>query len=610
MPALQPDYFACRRTGRRIVVEVFAKDGNVSPVKTRRAHRGCGGTVRQVGDDPASLICDKCRLPVDAASCHTAPVSRTPASSTARGDNGRRPGSDQVIPAAPSSAPRQPPRRGPSSMPNSDPDLPLPDDDDLPEDPEAVAEGVPEEAAHMPAAPVPIHETDLGNAARLVRRHGQELRYCFPQKKWYAWDGTRWRRDDTGEIFRRAKDTVRAIYTEAGGADDPERRSKLATHAMRSEAEAKIAGMVALARSEPDIPVMPAQLDRDPWLFSVANGTLELRTGTLREHRRGDLITKLAPVTHDPEATCPRWLSFLDRVIDGNAAVIHYLQKAIGYTLTGDVSEQALFFQNGGGSNGKSTVAETVKALMGDYAMQAAPGLLTVKKGERHPTELADLAGARFVSSVEVDEGRALDEERLKALTGGEHVKGRRMREDFHEFAPSHKLWLSANHKPTIRGGDHAIWRRIKLIPFTVTIPDAEQDHQLKDKLRAELSGILNWALEGCLAWQLQGLEPPPEIRAATGEYRTEQDIVAPFLADRCRIGPDEKATANALYFAYRQWCTDNGEKAMTQRRFGNRLKDHGLSGGHVSGGSRWWHGVGLSNAPQIQSNADEVIPV
>ena len=439
-----------------------------------------------------------------------------------------------------------------------------------------------------------IHETDLGNAGRLVQHHGRDIHYCYPLSKWYVWDGTRWARDDTGEVHRRAKETVRAIYHEAAEAEG-DRSKALGKHALRSEAEAKILAMVALARSEPDIPIVSHQLDADPWLLNVQNGTIDLRKGQLREHRHGDLITKLAPVTYDLKATCPRWLKFLDRIIDGNAALIDYIQKAIGYTLTGDVSEQVLFFQHGTGANGKSTLSETVLALLGDYGKQAAPGLLTVKRGETHPTEIADLAGARFVASLEVDEGRRLAEALTKWLTGGDRVKARFMRGDFFEFAPTHKLWLSANHKPTVFGVDVAVWRRIRLIPFNVVIPAEEQDRNLPAKLRTELPGILNWALEGCLTWQRDGLNPPPEVVTATDEYRAEQDTIAAFLADCCTLGDDKKASAQDLYVAYRQWCQENGEDPMPQRRFGRRLTDRGLSGGHRgTGGKRWWQGVGL----------------
>ena len=475
--------------------------------------------------------------------------------------------------------------------------------------PDIVLEG--DSAVDGGVAPVDaqdVHETDLGNAARLVRRHGDDLLYSFPQSRWYVWDGRRWARDAVGEVYRRAKETVRAVLAEAAAIPDNERSKQLARHALRSQAEARIMAMISLARSEPGVPVLPQQLDADPWLFNCQNGTIDLHARSLRPHDRADLATMLAPVTYDLNATCPRWLAFLDRIMKGNAGLIGFLQRAIGYSLTGDVSEQVLFFQHGAGANGKSTLAETMLALLGDYGKQAAPGLLTVKRGERHPTELADLAGARFVASVEVDEGRRLAEARVKWLTGGDRVKARHMREDFFEFQPVHKLWLSANHRPTVMGTDHAVWRRLRLIPFNVTIPDGEQDRHLPDKLKAELSGILNWALAGCIEWQKRGLEPPTEVVTATDAYRVEQDILGAFIDDCCTTDSEQKITAKALYMLYTKWCGENGEHAMPQRRFGNRLAERGFSVHRGAKGERWWKGVGgVTQIPLslIQGDAD-----
>ena len=466
-------------------------------------------------------------------------------------------------------------------------------------------EGVQVRARGNGATPEPstpdtdLHETDLGNAMRLVRRHGEDLRYCFPQSRWYVWDAQRWVRDDTGEVHRRAKQTVKTIYQEAAAAEG-DGSGALARHALRSEAEARIAAMMALARSETGIPIRPQDMDRDPWLLNVKNGTVDLRTGEWREHRSGDLITKLAPVAYDVNATCPRWLSFLDRIMEGNADVIDFLKRAIGYSLTGDVSEQSLFFPHGTGANGKTTLLDTMLTLLGDYGKQAAPGLLTTKWGERHPTEIADLAGARFVASTEVDEGRRLAEALMKWLTGGDRVKARHMRQDFFEFTPTHKLWLAANHKPVVIGSDHAIWRRIKLIPFNVVIPDREQDRALPGKLRKELPGILNWALAGCLHWQKDGLNPPAEVQAATDAYRVEQDIIAAFIEDVCTLGDEEKITAKSLYTAFKGWCQDNGEEPMSQKKLGTRLGERGLSATRTDR-DRWWQGIGLMTHPRLR---------
>jgi putative DNA primase/helicase len=465
--------------------------------------------------------------------------------------------------------------------------------------------------------------TDLGNAKRLVRLHGKDLRYCHPWKKWLAWDGKRWAVDDTGEAERRAKLTVRSMYAEAANLverlakeHDEERRAKLDKRykellawAKRSESAARLKDMLALARSERGVPVLPAQLDADPWLLNVANGTVGLRTGAFRGHRREDLLTKLAPVRYDPAAACPRWGRFVGEIMDGDADLAGYLRRLAGYCLTGDVSEQALFFLYGDGANGKSTFVNVLHALLGGYAGQAAPELLTARKGERHPTELADLFGRRLVSTVETDEGERFAEALLKQLTGGDPVKARRCKEDFWQFDPTHKLLLLANHKPTVRGNDHGMWRRIKLIPFTVTFGDDGprcKDPALLDKLKAELPGVLNWALAGCREWQEHGLGEPGQVRQATAEYREEQDAVGRFLGECCQVGSDEyRVVCSALYATYAEWCDRGREQRLSNVAFSKRLQRDGYDNSSRNGrGQYQWRGIGLPT-PAVEAPED-----
>lgn len=284
--------------------------------------------------------------------------------------------------------------------------------------------------------------------------------------------------------------------------------------------------MVTLAESEPGIPVLPGELDRDPWLLNVKNGTVDLRTGELRPHKRDDLITKIVPVEYDSEASCPTWLAFLNRIMDGNERLIAFLQRAAGYSLTASTQEQCFFLLYGTGANGKSVFLTTLLAVMGDYGIQAAPDLLLAKSGESHPTEVADLFGARLVVATETEAGRRLAENLVKQHTSGDRLKARFMRQDFFEFEATFKIWLATNNKPIVKGTDYAIWRRIKLIPFTVTIPPEERDKSLPAKLRQELHGILAWAVQICLEWQKYGLNEPQEVTAATCAYRDEQDIL------------------------------------------------------------------------------------
>ncbi|MEW6658018.1 MAG: phage/plasmid primase, P4 family [Thermodesulfobacteriota bacterium] len=443
--------------------------------------------------------------------------------------------------------------------------------------------------------------TDWGNAERLVALHGQDLRYCYPWSRWLVWDGRRWATDEVGAVEQRAKDVVRSIYQEAAVAGDKKQREALAHHALASESEVKRKALVASARNEPGIPVLPEHLDQAPWLFNVLNGTLDLQSGDLIPHRRADLITKLAPVEYDPQAQCPAWWAFLEKIMNGDGAMMEFLQKAAGYALTGDTREQCLFFLYGLGANGKTTFLETLQALWGDYAKRTSTETFLVKKGNSIPNDVAALRGARLVAAVEVESGRRLAEVLLKEMTGGDTMTARFLRAEFFEFKPEFKIFLAANHKPVIRGTDNGIWRRIHLIPFTVQIPKDQQDKELPAKLRAELPGILNWAVEGCLQWQHEGLTPPPEVRMATNTYREEMDPLCGFIGECCVLTPGAEAMAKDLYKAYTAWAEESGEKQpMSQKEFGGRLKERGLTNsqetrGQNKGKSKW-SGIGLRN--------------
>ncbi len=449
-----------------------------------------------------------------------------------------------------------------------------------------------------------INMTDLGNARRVVHRHGKDLRYCHAWKTWLVWDGRRWRQDDAALATQRAKDTQGATLKEvlremAELADDDShegkaakgRCKKLVEHCLKWEGAERIRACLELARSEPHIPIVPGDLDKDGVLLNVHNGTLDLRTGRLREHRRQDLHTKLAPVVFDANAPCPLWLHFLDRVMRGNQALVGYLQRVVGYCLTGNVGEQCLWFLYGMGANGKSTFLSTILAMLGDYAIQAIPELLVQRHHEQHPTERADLFGRRFVATVETDEGKRLAESLLKQVTGGDKIRARHLHKDFFEFDPTHKIVLAANHKPAVRGTDHAVWRRIKLVPFTVTIPEEERDKELPRKLRAELPGIMAWAVRGCLEWQRSGLGEPEEVRSATNEYRVEQDSVASFLNECCVVNGEVRAKAAALLDSYQRF---SGDRDMTATMFGRKLRERGFRDDRGTGGCRFWRGIGL----------------
>jgi putative DNA primase/helicase len=354
--------------------------------------------------------------------------------------------------------------------------------------------------------------------------------------------------------------------------------------------------MISLAKSRPGIPIVPDELDADPWALNTASGTIDLRSGKLREHRRDDLITKMAPPEYDPVADAPIFERFLERVLPLES-VRQFLQRAVGYAAVGVVREEVLPILHGSGANGKTTLTGVLMEALGDYAMQAAPDLLMLKRGT-HPTELSDLFGARFVVSTETEDGRRLAESVVKNLTGRERIKARRMREDFWEFDPTHTVFLSTNHRPEVKGTDHAIWRRPKLIPFTVTIPDHEQDKSLPEKLRGELPGVLAWIVRGALQYQTGGLGVPEQVEHATNVYRSEMDTLAAFFEDRCVIDPKATVPATPLYRSYQRWCDDSGEASESQKRFSSRLLERGFDSFRYTAGSqrgrKGWSGIGL----------------
>jgi putative DNA primase/helicase len=450
-----------------------------------------------------------------------------------------------------------------------------------------------------------VHLTDLGNARRVVGRHGQDLHFCHPMKSWHVWDGKRWPEDATAEVVRRVKETqgffhrslAEQIVAIGDAGEDDGRKARLAMltrclkHALSWEDSRAIARCVTSMASEPGVPVRPEEFDADNFLLNVLNGTIDLRTGELREHRRSDLLTKLAPVEYKADALCPLWESCLRKWMDENGDLIGYLQRVVGYWLTGDVREHAWWLFHGAGANGKSTFLNTILEMLGDYAMTAEAELLLQKKNEAHSTERADLMGKRFVFCSEVDEGKRMAEALVKKLTGGENVRARKCFKDNIEFRPTHKIVLAANHKPTIRGTDFAVWRRIKFVPFVVTIIEQERDTKLGEKLKAEHPGILAWAVRGCLAWQENGLGEPDEVRQATTEYQAEQDAIAGFIAERCIVNSLCRTQVSRFFGAYQEWSGDN---ETSRKVFSKHMEKKGFPAEVGTGNLSFYVGIGL----------------
>lgn len=446
------------------------------------------------------------------------------------------------------------------------------------------------------------HLTDLGNARRFIRQHAESVRsIAGTHREWLIWDEVRWTPDRTGEVERFAKATIRSIHVEADQAQDADMQTALAKHATSSESAKALRAMLDLASTEPEISVTPDGFDADPWLLNVENGTLNLKTGKLQPHRREDLITKLAPVMYEPTAKCPRWLQFLEEIFAGDVDLIAFMQRAVGYALTGDVREHCLFFCYGQGRNGKSTFLETIGDLLGDYAQAADFATFQARRGDGPRTDLARMRGARFISAAEAHGDKEFDGTVLKRLTGGDKIVARQLYEREQEFKPEYKLFLAANHQPVVRDHTLGFWSRIKLVPFTRTFLAQEQDKKLDAKLRLEMPGILNWALAGTKFWRESGLTTPKAVRVATTQYKEEHDLLGEFFDQRCRFG--NSWTSNTeLYRAFSEWFVETrGQRAHVPSLIwlNRALAEVPQIKRKKSNGIRGWRGVALYNEIQ-----------
>lgn len=454
--------------------------------------------------------------------------------------------------------------------------------------------------------------TDTGNAERLVARHGHDFRFCTARGgdneagSFHIYTGARWEPDRTFQVARFAKETLRSMYADAANIENDEERKALLKHIRNSESHHRRSAMTALAKKEPGIAIQPNAFDADIWLFNCLNGTIDLQTGKLREHRREDLITKLAPVRYDPTGKCPRFLKFLDEIMIGNESLILWLQRFLGMCLTGDIREQVFPIFHGDGQNGKSVLIDTIKFVMGDYAADAPPELVETKQHSGHPTEIDDLRGRRLVIASETEAARKLRVPLVKRMTGDATLKGRHMREDFFEFPRTHKTILITNNKPVICESKAAIWRRIRLVPFAYTVPDAKVEKRLIEFLRAEAPGILRWLVEGCVAWQRGGLPEVAEIEVATAEYRAEQDVLTDFLEAYCILDPDGKVTRSSIFETYSDYASRNHERCPLNRvELYDRLRQRGLADCEFRVGGKTQRGfAGICLKSEEQSHA------
>ena len=414
--------------------------------------------------------------------------------------------------------------------------------------------------------------TDAGLAERFALQYGPRVRHVGG--KWFVYDGKRWREDKRNQVLVFAKETARLMYVEASNEPDEDRRKAIAKFALQSESASRIRAMLDLARGE--LPVDPDQLDADLDLVNCLNGTLRLSTRELQPHSPDDLITKIAGAPYDPNAKCPRWDQFQWEISGGDLDVIDFKNRTYGSALGGRTEDQRIVVNWGEGQNGKSKEVIALLAAFGDYGCQTPVETILTKRQSQIPSDLARLQGRRFVASVEADAGRWLSESTVKMLTGGDRVTARYLHQEWFEYTAAFTLVLSSNNRPRIRGTDHGIWRRIRLVPFPIKFEGEKEDKNLEEKLLAETTGILRWLVNGFTAWSEAGAPVPAAIADATAEYRRTEDIVGTFLDDCCERRPDASIQSQPLYDAYVSWCDRQGHKAMSQTAFSINLRDRG----------------------------------
>ncbi len=437
--------------------------------------------------------------------------------------------------------------------------------------------------------------TEDEGAILFAERHRGALRYCHNHGAWFEWTGSIWRRNGTSKAFHFARELARQM---AEGEDDKVRVTA---------SKAAFAGSVErFARADPVFAVTSEMWDRDPWMLGTPGGVVDLRTGELRTAKPEDGITKSTAVTPAETADCPTWLRFLHEATNGDGEMIRFLQLWAGYSLTGDTREHALVFVFGPGGNGKSVAVNVQVGIMGDYAVTASMDVFIASSGDRHPTDLAMLRGARLVTASETEEGRQWAESRIKQLTGGDRISARFMRQDFFTFLPSFKLQIIGNHKPGLRNVDDAARRRFNLVPFVHT--PAAPDRQLEEKLKAEWPGILRWAIDGCLAWQRDGLVRPASVREATAAYFADQDTFSAWLEEDCEIdkGNSWKSETSAdMFAAWTRYSRAAGEAPMTRKAFAERMQRTGAEFHKGAKGARIYRGIKLRPHAKMEAHAD-----
>lgn len=447
--------------------------------------------------------------------------------------------------------------------------------------------------------------TDVWNAKLFFEKCGDVIRYCDALGGWFIWDGTRWLRDETFQILRLARDTVKQMYEMATASND----KALYKHAVKSESEGKLKSMINLVRSEENIATLSDRFDSDVFLLNCRNGTLDLRAGELRQHSHDDYITRRVELDYRPEAECPEWLRFLDSIFLYDRELIDFMQKAVGYALSGSMKEQCVFILYGVGMNGKSTFLKHIYRILGDYALNTPASTLMEKYTDTIPNDVARLKGTRLVTAYESGKNKALAESQIKQLTGDDPISARFLHREYFDFFATFKIFFATNHKPTISGTDKGIWRRIMTVPFEKVVSPEERDPFLDEKLSKEYEGILAWAVRGFRKWQEEGLVQPDKVAEATNEYREESDVIGNFIEEKCVVGSDCKVSANALLKAAQEWAKEGGLRYVRRNEFIDYMKKRGFTKDRLSwGGNRgkiYWFGIGLKEEEHSEDSED-----
>jgi len=436
-----------------------------------------------------------------------------------------------------------------------------------------------------------IQLTDATTAHRLLTKYGTDIRYIAPWKKWIVWDDTHWEIDYGALVHTKSLEIVRNMYAEMHKTADLRKQMEIEKYAIKSESIRQRENFVRSARYILDLNATVDDLDRDPWLLNVENGTVNLRTGELLPHRQEDMITKIANVEYDKDADCPKWKQFIREIMGCKAELVTFLQTAAGWATSGDISEQSMFILYGTGANGKSTFLNVITRILGDYATTTYAETFMKRSNDSLTNDIARLRGTRFVTTTETEQGKRLSEHLIKQATGNDQLTARFLYGEHFNFLPTFKIFMASNHKPVIKGTDHGIWRRIKLIPFTTLITEEKMDRNLEQKLMEEKSGILNWLIEGVLRWQKEGLNTPSIVLNATDEYRGEMDVIGNFINERCVQQAGVMIRARELFKVYQDWCDENNELATSERMFGMRMKELGMVQKRTSE-ARFWQDI------------------